>query len=160
MQASDRAPHGFVSAHKPTVGNPHYLKPLTVAALEHQLWSIKSGLTAIAISLRERLSYGSLLFAGAMSAVVSRTAMAPLERVKMDMLLKTSASSNAMKTALQVFEKEGVAGFWKGNALNVLRTAPFKVSEAAPVQTAAAHTPASFGTFEIYVVGKSTPMHL
>jgi hypothetical protein len=72
------------------------------------------------------LSQAKLLVAGAMAAVVSRTAMAPLERIKMDLLLKTSTRS-AMQTALYVYEREGVAGFWKGNGLNLLRTAPFKV---------------------------------
>lgn len=73
----------------------------------------------------QQLNYGKLLFAGAMSAVVSRTFVAPLERVKMDMVLKNS-QADALNTALQVYKKEGVLGFWKGNALNVLRTAPFK----------------------------------
>lgn len=67
-----------------------------------------------------------LLVAGAASAVVSRTLMAPLERVKMDLLLKTSTRS-ALDTALWVWQREGLAGFWKGNGLNLLRTAPFKV---------------------------------
>eukprot|EP00775_Hariotina_reticulata_P008206 gene8206-8397_t len=60
-----------------------------------------------------------------MAAVVSRTAMAPLERIKMDLLLKNSSRS-ALQTALWVYEREGVGGFWKGNGLNLLRTAPFK----------------------------------
>jgi hypothetical protein len=70
-----------------------------------------------------------LLIAGAASAIVSRTAMAPLERVKMDLLLKTSSRS-AMDTAVWVWQREGLAGFWKGNGLNLLRTAPFKVRAA------------------------------
>jgi hypothetical protein len=69
-----------------------------------------------------------LLVAGAASAIVSRTAMAPLERVKMDLLLKTSNRS-AVDTAVWVWQREGLAGFWKGNGLNLLRTAPFKVRE-------------------------------
>jgi solute carrier family 25 phosphate transporter 23/24/25/41 len=55
--------------------------------------------------------------------------MAPLERIKMDLLLKTSTRS-AMQTALYVYEREGIAGFWKGNGLNLLRTAPFKVRQS------------------------------
>lgn len=47
-------------------------------------------------------------------------------QVKMDLLLKTSSRS-ALQTAAWVYEREGVAGFWKGNGLNLLRTAPFKV---------------------------------
>jgi hypothetical protein len=72
-----------------------------------------------------------LLVAGAASAIVSRTAMAPLERVKMDLLLKTS-SRGAVDTAMWVWQREGLAGFWKGNGLNLLRTAPFKVSAPNP----------------------------
>ncbi|KAF6259403.1 mitochondrial carrier domain-containing protein [Scenedesmus sp. NREL 46B-D3] len=72
-----------------------------------------------------QLGQAKLLVAGAMAAVVSRTAMAPLERIKMDLLLKTSTRS-ATQTAMYVYEREGIAGFWKGNGLNLLRTAPFK----------------------------------
>lgn len=71
-----------------------------------------------------------LLVAGAASAIVSRTAMAPLERIKMDLLLKTSSRS-AVDTAVWVWQREGLAGFWKGNGLNLLRTAPFKVRQPA-----------------------------
>ncbi|GLC45939.1 hypothetical protein PLESTF_000714600 [Pleodorina starrii] len=71
------------------------------------------------------IRYCKLLFAGAMSAVVSRTCVAPLERVKMDLLLK-NGTGDAFTTAAQVLRTEGIGGFWKGNALNVLRTAPFK----------------------------------
>lgn len=45
--------------------------------------------------------YFKLLFAGAMSAVVSRTCVAPLERVKMDLLLK-HGTGDAFTTAVQV----------------------------------------------------------
>ncbi|GBG00459.1 hypothetical protein Rsub_13205 [Raphidocelis subcapitata] len=75
--------------------------------------------------LHDCLENGKLLVAGAMSAVVSRTAVAPLERVKMDQLLRSSSHS-ALETALRVYNREGLPGFWKGNALNVARTAPFK----------------------------------
>eukprot|EP00197_Chlamydomonas_leiostraca_P010454 CAMPEP_0202864844 /NCGR_PEP_ID=MMETSP1391-20130828/4919_1 /ASSEMBLY_ACC=CAM_ASM_000867 /TAXON_ID=1034604 /ORGANISM="Chlamydomonas leiostraca, Strain SAG 11-49" /LENGTH=410 /DNA_ID=CAMNT_0049544615 /DNA_START=200 /DNA_END=1428 /DNA_ORIENTATION=- len=66
-----------------------------------------------------------LLCAGASSAVISRTCVAPLERVKMELVLAQGAGT-ALATAKQVLSTEGIPGFWKGNALNVLRTAPFK----------------------------------
>lgn len=77
-------------------------------------------------SLLGCVTRAKLLVAGAASAIVSRTAMAPLERVKMDLLLKTSNRS-AVDTAVWVWKHEGLAGFWKGNGINLLRTAPFKV---------------------------------
>ncbi|GAX86363.1 hypothetical protein CEUSTIGMA_g13775.t1, partial [Chlamydomonas eustigma] len=68
-----------------------------------------------------------LLFSGAMSAVVSRTCVAPLERVKMELILKQNAGGKcALSTAQEVFRTEGVTGFWRGNLVNILRTAPFK----------------------------------
>jgi len=66
-----------------------------------------------------------LLFAGAMSAVVSRTFCAPLERLKMELLLK-QGTGGTVSTARHILRHEGITGFWRGNALNVLRTAPFK----------------------------------
>ncbi|KAF5835965.1 mitochondrial carrier domain-containing protein [Dunaliella salina] len=68
-----------------------------------------------------------LLFAGAMSAVVSRTFCAPLERLKMELVLK-QGSGGTLSTARHILRHEGFSGFWRGNALNVLRTAPFKAS--------------------------------
>ncbi|MEW5304664.1 MAG: hypothetical protein WDW36_007259 [Sanguina aurantia] len=76
-------------------------------------------------STPDHLQGVKLLFSGAMAALVSRTCVAPFERVKMDLVLK-SGTGDALSTALQVWRTEGVTGFWKGNALNVLRTAPFK----------------------------------
>lgn len=74
---------------------------------------------------RDLLTCLKLLLAGATSALVSRTVVAPLERVKMELVLNTS-HHGALGTALNVYRHEGIRGFWKGNALNVLRTAPFK----------------------------------
>ena len=33
---------------------------------------------------------------------------------------------NAFSTATEVMHTEGLAGFWRGNLVNILRTAPFK----------------------------------
>ena len=35
-------------------------------------------------------------------------------------------TGNAVSTAREVWRTEGVAGFWRGNLINILRTAPFK----------------------------------
>lgn len=127
-----------------------------LTALEAQLRGVQVQLAALVTSLRERFSYARLLVAGAMSAVVSRTVLAPLERVKMDMMLKNSAGS-AVKTAVQVFEKEGLAGFWKGNALNVLRTAPFKVRQCGLIGIAISWPVMLRGRhYSIYAVLRST----
>ncbi len=110
-------------ARKPPATQRQQQRPLQRAAS-----SGASPLQSLSAALSETLQPVKLLFAGAMSAVVSRTAMAPLERVKMDQLLSVTPSTAGVGQAmLQVYHKEGIGGFWRGNALNLLRTAPFKV---------------------------------
>ena len=36
-------------------------------------------------------------------------------------------TAKARNIAGEILRKEGVAGFWRGNTLNLLRTAPYKV---------------------------------
>lgn len=57
--------------------------------------------------------------------VVARTCVAPFERVKLEMLLH-GREGGSLGVAHAILAAEGVAGFWKGNTLNVLRTAPYK----------------------------------
>lgn len=64
--------------------------------------------------LLAQLVHLKLLFAGACSAVVSRTAMAPLERVKMDQLLCSAPhGASTLQAARRIYDNEGVRGFWK-----------------------------------------------
>lgn len=67
------------------------------------------------------------LVAGATSAAVSKSCVAPFERVRMDIVLGNS-TLGAAGTALGVWRQEGFGGFWRGNGLNIFRNAPFKVS--------------------------------
>lgn len=76
--------------------------------------------------LGEGVNHLKHMLAGALSACVSKTIVAPLERVKMDCILKRRGISTAIVT-LDIFRDEGILGFWHGNLLNVLRTAPYKV---------------------------------
>ncbi len=66
------------------------------------------------------------LLCGALSAVVSRTTMAPLERIKLEIVLH-KRQETMFEVALGVLERDGKSGFWKGNGINLLRTAPYKV---------------------------------
>jgi hypothetical protein len=101
---------------------------LSVEPRRHSNSSSSGGGQPVLQQLLQHLSHTRLLLAGAASALVSRTAVAPLERIKMEQLLKSSSRS-AFDTAMWVYQHEGLLGFWKGNALNVLRTAPFKVGQ-------------------------------
>lgn len=66
------------------------------------------------------------LLAGAASAALSKSVVAPLERVRMDVVLGNS-NRGAVGTAINVWKNEGLLGFWRGNGLNLMRNAPFKV---------------------------------
>lgn len=72
------------------------------------------------------VGWGKHLLCGALSAVVSRTTMAPLERIKLEIVLHKKQDT-MFEVALGVFDQDGAQGFWKGNGLNILRTAPYKV---------------------------------
>eukprot|EP00250_Pteridium_aquilinum_P017495 c23656_g1_i2 orf=1072-2754(+) len=65
------------------------------------------------------------LSAGAISAIVSRTFVAPLERLKLEYMVR-GAQQNVLQIIQMIVAKEGVKGFWRGNTVNLLRTAPFK----------------------------------
>ena len=79
------------------------------------------------------------LLCGALSAVVSRTTMAPLERIKLEIVLHRRQET-MFEVALGVLERDGAVGFWKGNAINLLRTAPYKVSHVLSAQTSSVTT--------------------
>lgn len=65
------------------------------------------------------------LSAGAISAIVSRSFVAPLERLKLEYMVR-GAQQNVLQIIQLIVAKEGVKGFWRGNTVNLLRTAPFK----------------------------------
>jgi hypothetical protein len=88
------------------------------------------------------------LLAGAGAGIVSKTAVAPLDRVKIlmqiqTMHLKTGVSHADSKlftrayvgigsSLCRIYRDEGVLGLWKGNGANVIRTIPnFAVKFAA-----------------------------
>lgn len=68
---------------------------------------------------------GRRLASGTLATVCVRTVLAPLERVKIEYLLNRSTLKlEAMVGG--ILRTEGALGFWKGNMLNIARTAPFK----------------------------------
>ncbi|MBA0866287.1 hypothetical protein Goshw_019669 [Gossypium schwendimanii] len=65
------------------------------------------------------------LWAGAIAAMVSRTFVAPLERLKLEYIVR-GEQRNIFELVKKIALTQGLLGFWKGNLINVLRTAPFK----------------------------------
>lgn len=65
------------------------------------------------------------LWAGAVAAAISRTCIAPLERLKLEYVVR-GEQKNLVELIKRIATSEGIKGFWKGNFVNILRTAPFK----------------------------------
>ncbi|KAE9602843.1 hypothetical protein Lal_00050125 [Lupinus albus] len=65
------------------------------------------------------------LWAGAVAAMVSRTFVAPLERLKLEYIVR-GEQRNIFELIQAIATSQGLRGFWKGNFVNILRTAPFK----------------------------------
>ncbi|KAK1287747.1 hypothetical protein QJS10_CPB19g01573 [Acorus calamus] len=65
------------------------------------------------------------LWSGAVAAMVSRTFVAPLERLKLEYIVRGS-KKNLFELIKSIAVSQGLKGFWKGNFVNILRTAPFK----------------------------------
>ncbi|XP_074263020.1 putative mitochondrial adenine nucleotide transporter BTL2 isoform X1 [Silene latifolia] len=65
------------------------------------------------------------LWAGAVAAMVARTIVAPLERLKLEYIVR-GEQKNIVELVRTIAVTQGLRGFWKGNFLNILRTAPFK----------------------------------
>lgn len=65
------------------------------------------------------------LWAGAVAAMVARTIVAPLERLKLEYIVR-GEQKNIVELVTTIASTQGLRGFWKGNLVNILRTAPFK----------------------------------
>ncbi|CAJ1930923.1 unnamed protein product [Cylindrotheca closterium] len=66
--------------------------------------------------------------AGAIAGAGSKTAMAPIERIKLLLQLQGSATLpkhrlSAWEAASKIYQEEGLISFWRGNLPNVMRTA-------------------------------------
>nr|GMC57185.1 probable mitochondrial adenine nucleotide transporter BTL3 [Ipomoea batatas] len=74
---------------------------------------------------QQALNVTKHLWAGAVAAMVSRTFVAPLERLKLEYMVR-GEQKNLLELVRKIATTQGIKGFWKGNFVNILRTAPFK----------------------------------
>ena len=65
------------------------------------------------------------LAAGVLSTVVVRTLLAPMERIKLEYQLNRSMLPVGAAFR-KVMAAEGARGFWRGNAINLMRVCPYK----------------------------------
>jgi solute carrier family 25 phosphate transporter 23/24/25/41 len=57
--------------------------------------------------------------------VFIRTCVAPLEKLKLEYIVR-GEKKNIFELIQSIATSQGLRGFWKGDLLNILRTAPFK----------------------------------
>lgn len=57
--------------------------------------------------------------------VCNRTFVAPLERLKVEYIVR-GEKKNIIELIQTIAASHGLKGFWRGNFVNILRTAPFK----------------------------------
>jgi len=70
------------------------------------------------------------LIAGGIAGAASRTATAPIERLKILFQIQSMNSNfnqytGVMQSFIKMFKEEGLYGFFKGNGTNVIRIAPY-----------------------------------
>jgi solute carrier family 25 phosphate transporter 23/24/25/41 len=72
-------------------------------------------------------SFAKSAFAGGFSAAVSKTCIAPLERIKiLKQVAKGDAQSGAIFLLQDIWRKQGIRGLFKGNFTHLLKSAPEK----------------------------------
>merc|ERR1712054_195084 len=69
-------------------------------------------------------SHTTSAIAGAIGNAFSRTAIAPLERTRMQMITDPRRHGSMFACLRYVWRSEGVRGLWRGNCINVARIAP------------------------------------
>mmetsp|Transcript_16662 Transcript_16662/g.29891 ORF Transcript_16662/g.29891 Transcript_16662/m.29891 type:complete len:296 (+) Transcript_16662:132-1019(+) len=62
--------------------------------------------------------------AGGLGAAFSRTCIAPLERLRMQMIADPGKYSGMHECITTIWKTEGIRGLWRGNSINVYRIAP------------------------------------
>ncbi|KAB2617110.1 mitochondrial adenine nucleotide transporter BTL2 [Pyrus ussuriensis x Pyrus communis] len=79
----------------------------------------------VGVRSRRAMNTTNHLWAGAIAAMVSRTFVAPLERLKLEYIVR-GEQRHLFELVKTIAANQGLRGFWKGNLVNILRTAPFK----------------------------------
>ena len=76
---------------------------------------------------KEKQSPSEYFVAGGFAGVISRTCIAPIERVKILYQVQrgtAAAGSSGLELAQNIWKHEGVLAFWKGNTAGVIRVMP------------------------------------
>ena len=78
---------------------------------------------AIPEGISKHVSASKYLIAGGIAGAASRTATAPLDRLKVNMQVQTNRTTVA-HAVKSIWKEGGLVGFFRGNGLNVVKVAP------------------------------------
>lgn len=94
--------------------------------LRNQAWNAGEGISSFArADNRPAWPSWPTFLAGAVAGVVSRTAVAPLERIKLLFQMRSLPRGTSISSALlTIYRENGVRGFFISNLSNVVRIAP------------------------------------
>jgi solute carrier family 25 phosphate transporter 23/24/25/41 len=83
------------------------------------------------IVFRMKVANASLrrLISGAIAGALSRTAVAPLETIRTNLMVGTGRRTSVAAMFHTIMERDGWRGLFRGNGVNVLRVAPSKAIE-------------------------------
>jgi hypothetical protein len=108
------------------VHSPNNLNPLDLLAsmIESSQEKAKLFLLAQATQLRESNAIKCLI-SGGVAGAISRTATAPLDRLKLILQVQTGQNALALSQCVRkILQEGGMSGFYKGNGTNIIKIAP------------------------------------
>ncbi|KAJ1417807.1 Mitochondrial carrier protein [Sesbania bispinosa] len=73
--------------------------------------------------ISKRVHRSKYFLAGAIAGATSRTATAPLDRLKVVLQVQTTRAS-VMPAVMKIWKQDGLLGFFRGNGLNIVKVAP------------------------------------
>ena len=73
----------------------------------------------------KKLEWSTYIFAGGAAGAIARTAIAPIERVKIIYQIDKTMRGSYTGIPKKIIAEEGFFGLWRGNSAAVLRVVPY-----------------------------------
>ena len=98
---------------------------------EREVKERRKGRRIVLKGFKMKIANASLrrLISGAIAGAVSRTAVAPLETIRTNLMVGIGGRTSVVGMFQSIIERDGWRGLFRGNGVNVLRVAPSKAME-------------------------------
>ena len=116
-------PRGGAASTVSATASPDVVESLRMVGLAGALLSFRDAVTRSVSEFWATAERTKFLLAGAVAGIVSRTAVSPLEVVATAQMVR-GGDKNMLSELSELFNKEGIRGFFKGNGANCLKVAP------------------------------------